>query len=140
VLLPATDTEPAAAEPKVAMPEHGRGETVLLMEDEQSLRDLAIRILTRNGYQVLVAATPADALRQTSDPAQPVDLLLTDVVMPRMLGHEIAALIRAIRPGLPVLFMSGYAGSTFGRKCADVNSRRPVHLGDLEWPANSAAR
>ena len=108
VLLPATDAEPAAIESKAAAPEHGRGETVLLMEDEQSLRDLAIRILARNGYQVLVAATPADALRQTSDPAQPVDLLLTDVVMPRMLGHEIAALIRATRPGLPVLFMSGY--------------------------------
>ena len=48
-------------------------------------------------------------MQRAHDPAQPVDLLLTDVVMPEMLGHEIAARIGAVRPGVPALFMSGYA-------------------------------
>ncbi|HEY5989155.1 MAG TPA: response regulator, partial [Streptosporangiaceae bacterium] len=48
-------------------------------------------------------------LRQASDPTQPIDLLLTDVIMPDMLGNEVAAHIHALRPGLPVLYMSGYA-------------------------------
>jgi len=111
-LLPATDTPAtgtgtAAAGPAAAAP--GRGETVLVVEDEQSLRDLAARILIRNGYQVCAATTAADALRHASDLHQPIDLLLTDVVMPEMLGNQVAAQVRAVRPGTPVLYMSGYA-------------------------------
>jgi len=92
-----------------AAPALGRGETVLLVKDEQSLRQLASRILTGNGYQVCAVATAVDALDQAGDLRQPIDLLLTDVVMPGMLGNEVATRVRAARPGLPVLYMSGYA-------------------------------
>ncbi len=107
--LPATQAAPAAATPLAAAPAAGRGETILLTEDEHSLGQLTNRLLARNGYQVCAAAGAADALRQASDLGQPIDLLLTDVVMPEMLGNEVAARVRALRPGLPVLFMSGYA-------------------------------
>jgi len=99
-LLPAAEMPVSAAEPRAAPTAGGHGETVLLVEDEQSLRELAVRILTRSGYPVYAAATPQDAHRYASDPAQLVDLLLTDVVM---LGTELAALVREARPGLPDL-------------------------------------
>ncbi len=110
-LLPATDTAATTAETEATAiaPPGGLGETVLLVEDEKSLWELASRILARNGYHVCTATTPADALRHASDLTQPIDLLLTDVVMPDMLGNELAARVCAVRPGLPVLYMSGYA-------------------------------
>jgi CheY-like chemotaxis protein len=111
VLLPATDEDAApAADPAVLGDDaHGRGETILLVEDEDSLRKLTNRILTHAGYVVCAAASGADAVRVAGDPAQLIDLLLTDVVMPEMLGNEVAARVGAARPGLPALFMSGYA-------------------------------
>ena len=111
VLFPATDEDAAPYLPPAATPDdhRGRGETVLVVEDEDSLRQLTTRILSRSGYQVCVVSSGAEAVRRASDPAQPIDLLLTDVVMPEMLGNEVAARMGAIRPGLPALFMSGYA-------------------------------
>ncbi len=113
-LLPATaGTTPAPARPSLAAPggapDRGRGEVILLVEDEKSLWQLTKRVLDRHGYRVCSAGTPAEALHQASDPRQPIDLLLTDLVMPDMLGNQLAAHIRAIRPGVPVLYMSGYA-------------------------------
>jgi CheY-like chemotaxis protein len=111
VLLPVTEE---AAAPDLAPSAggedlQGHGETILVVEDEESLRELTSRILTRNGYQVCVVASGAEAVRLAGDPAQVIDLLLTDVVMPEMLGNEVAARISVIRPGVPALFMSGYA-------------------------------
>jgi signal transduction histidine kinase len=108
-LLPVTSEEAGrSAGPRASAP-RGRGETILLVEDEASLQELAARILTRNGYQVRVARTAAAAPSIVSDAGQPIDLLLTDVVMPEMLGNEVARRVHAIRPALPVLYMSGYA-------------------------------
>ena len=107
-LLPAVEV-PAACLAPAAEPRRGRGEQILLVEDEPTLWQLTSRILTRNGYQVCDGATAADALREAGDPQQPIDLLLTDAVMPDMLGTEVAARVRVMRPGLPVLYMSGYA-------------------------------
>jgi PAS domain S-box-containing protein len=107
-LLPAVQDAAVAAAPVAAAPVSGGGETILLVEDEESLREMACRILTRGGYQVCSAITPAEAVRHAGDPEQHIDLLLTDVIMPEMLGNEVAALVRAARPSLPVLFMSGY--------------------------------
>jgi PAS domain S-box-containing protein len=111
VLLPATDEDAApAADLAVSGDDTGaQGETILLVEDEASLRKLTNRILTHAGYMVCAAASGADAVRVAGDPAQLIDLLLTDVVMPEMLGNEVAARVGAARPGVPALFMSGYA-------------------------------
>jgi len=108
-LLPATGEKTARSEAPPAETPRGRGETILLVEDEASLKDLASRILTRNGYHVRAASTAAEAPSIAGDTGQPIDLLLTDVVMPEMLGNEVARRIQVIRPALPVLYMSGYA-------------------------------
>ena len=111
VLLPATDEDvaPYLAPAGTIDDQHGHGETILLVEDEESLRQLTTRILARNGYQVCAVGNGAEAVRRAGDTAQPITLLLTDVVMPGMLGNEVAARIGAIRPDVPALFMSGYA-------------------------------
>jgi hypothetical protein len=108
-LLPITKQAASAAPAPAAAPVRGHGEQVLLAEDEESLAALVHRILVRNGYQVVTATSPEAALRHASDLQQPIDLLLTDAVMPNMLGNELAAKVRALRPGVPVLYMSGYA-------------------------------
>ncbi len=108
-LLPATGEEAARSKAPPAAAPRGRGETILLVEDEASLQELTARILTQNGYQVRVALTAAEAPGIAGDAGQPIDLLLTDVVMPEMLGNEVARRVHAIRPALPVLYMSGYA-------------------------------
>jgi CheY-like chemotaxis protein len=82
---------------------------VLLVEDEDALRQVACRILTRAGYHVLAANGGAQALHLVQSHPDPIDLLLTDVVMPHMLGNEVAARVRTMRPDIPVLYMSGYA-------------------------------
>ena len=111
VLLPATDEDvkPYLAPVGTIDDQRGHGETILLVEDEESLRQLTTRILARNGYQVCAVGNGAEAVRRAGDTAQPITLLLTDVVMPGMLGNEVAARIGAIRPDVPALFMSGYA-------------------------------
>jgi signal transduction histidine kinase len=108
-LLPATSEEAASSQAPPAAPPRGRGETILLVEDEASLQELASRLLTRNGYQVRVAPTASEAPGIAGDTGQAIDLLLTDVVMPEMLGNEVARRVHAARPALPVLYMSGYA-------------------------------
>jgi len=85
-------------------------ETILLTEDDEQLRDLVGAILRRKGYEVLAAATPADALRLSEQHAGPIHLLLTDVVMPGMNGRQLAERVRTARPDTRVLFVSGYAG------------------------------
>ena len=83
--------------------------TILLVEDEDAVRRLAARSLTRAGYHVLEAATPSEARALFDRHASEIALLLTDVVMPEMRGPALAELLLAIRPDLPVVFMSGYA-------------------------------
>ncbi len=86
----------------------GGSETILLVEDEESVRRLARRILNGLGYRVLVADNAQEALRLLGQRSGPLDLLLTDVVMPGMSGPELAELVAAEQPGLKVIFMSGY--------------------------------
>src|SRR5262249_1662185 len=85
------------------------GETILLVEDEESVRALTRKILERDGYKVIEATHPKAALEILEKEAPPVRLLLTDVVMPEMDGHELAARVTLLRPGVRVLLMSGYA-------------------------------
>jgi PAS domain S-box-containing protein len=111
VLLPATgeDLSPQIPHARTGDDQRGCGEAILLVEDEESLRELTRRILMRNGYQVCAVSSGAEAVRLAGDPGQQIDMLLTDVVMPEMLGNEVAERIGTIRPGVPALFMSGYA-------------------------------
>ncbi|WP_433218659.1 PAS domain S-box protein [Dactylosporangium sp. CS-047395] len=109
ILLPASDAEvvpDAAARP--ARPP-GRGQTVLVAEDEPALREVTTRILRRGGYTVLSASDGVAALQLASEHGGPIDLLLTDVVMPGMLGRVLADRVTRLRPRMRILFMSGYA-------------------------------
>src|SRR5204862_7148995 len=83
----------------------------LLVEDEPALRDLAALILEGEGYLVLQAGDGGEAITVAERHRGPIDLLLTDVVMPRVSGPELAQRLRALRPGLEVLYMSGYNDS-----------------------------
>jgi PAS domain S-box-containing protein len=110
VLLPVTEEAPVdAVEAPATGPLPGRGETVLVVEDEPAIREVTRRILGRNGYHVLMTETPLDALEQAGRHDGEIDLLLTDVVMPKMLGKDVAERVRALRPSVKVLYMSGYA-------------------------------
>jgi signal transduction histidine kinase/ActR/RegA family two-component response regulator len=83
-------------------------ETVLVVEDDDAVRDLAVRCLMKYGYHVLPAGDGEEALETSSGHEGAIDLLLTDVVMPRMNGKELASRLRARRPQTRVLYMSGY--------------------------------
>ncbi|WP_239163667.1 hybrid sensor histidine kinase/response regulator [Paractinoplanes rishiriensis] len=114
IIMPAIDaptTQGAADDGPAAAPiaESSANETILMVEDEDDLRLITNRILTRAGYQVLAASGGDEAIRLAQTHPGPIDLLLTDVIMPRMTGNEVAVRVRAIRPDLPVLYMSGYA-------------------------------
>jgi hypothetical protein len=85
------------------------GEIVLVVEDEEALREVTKRILIRNGYRVLTATSGEEAIEIARSNQGDIHLLVTDVVMPRMLGKEVAEQVHQIIPGIKVLFMSGYA-------------------------------
>jgi len=112
IYLPAArETEPESTPTDVAPASRGR-ETVLLVEDSGPVRRLVERMLSRKGYTVLVAESATAALRHCSRHDGAIDLLLTDVVLPRMAGPEVARRARQIRPGLRVLYMSGFTDET----------------------------
>jgi signal transduction histidine kinase len=105
IYLPRVDA--AADRPLVVTTPAGGSETILLVEDEPQVRAVVRRTLERAGYAVVVAQDPHEAVR-IAEAAGPIDLLLTDVVMPYMNGRELAERVRSRRPGVRVLFTSGY--------------------------------
>jgi CheY-like chemotaxis protein len=103
------DAERPAARPEAAAGEAPRGsETILVVEDEPALRELIGEILVDAGYTVLAAGDGEQGLALARSHPQAVHMLLTDVVLPRMSGREVAARLRLERPGVAVLYMSGY--------------------------------
>ena len=109
IYLPRFDAAAVAAE-RGPRPVGAAGgtETILLVEDEEGVRELARDILRASGYMVLEARNGAEALLLSERHHGPLDLLLTDVVMPRMSGRELAERLAPLRPDLSVLYMSGY--------------------------------
>jgi signal transduction histidine kinase/CheY-like chemotaxis protein len=103
------ESESVRAAPQVSL-ERG-SETVLLVEDEDQVRQLVCDILRGDGYRVLAAAGPLEALELAKDHHGSVDLLLADVVMPQMNGRELADRLKPLRPEMRVLFISGYTGN-----------------------------
>jgi len=104
---PAEAPAPGDAETRAA----ATGCTILLVEDEGQVRHLARTMLVRQGHRVLEAGSPEEALAVARVASEPIDLLLTDIVMPRMNGLELARELRILRPAIRTLFMSGYTDS-----------------------------
>jgi PAS domain S-box-containing protein len=110
VYLPATSAGTAAETAPAAQVSPSRGETVLLVEDEDPIRALLARTLQGSGYRVLLARDGHEAL-DVARSAEHIDLIVTDIVMPRLGGLDLARELASSRPSLPVLFLTGYTDS-----------------------------
>jgi PAS domain S-box-containing protein len=114
IYLPRVD---GAAEPlrpgREEQPARGT-ETILLVEDEESLRGMIREILEEAGYSVIEGASPEAALGAIQERTEPIDVLVTDVVLPRMSGSDVARALRSRWPGARVIFMSGYTAEGIG--------------------------
>jgi two-component system cell cycle sensor histidine kinase/response regulator CckA len=116
VYLPATeDAALAPAQASSATAGGGKGQTILVVEDEDGVRNVVERILEKSGYDVLVAASGEEAMAISDSHAGPIDALLTDVVMPQMSGKELATKLSATRDGIKVMLMSGYTDEIASR-------------------------
>jgi PAS domain S-box-containing protein len=129
--LPAAEPAPAPAARPAAPGAVGR---ILVVEDQPDVAHLVERFVERAGYTVTVTGDAADAVARVAA-GQPVDLLVTDVVMPGMTGPELAAALREHHPDLPVVFMSGYTAAALGPQVRlDGNSmlvEKPFHRSTL---------
>ncbi len=109
VYFPRVDAAPDAASQRPAQAEiRGGSETILLVEDEEQVRAFALSVLRRAGYRVLDAANGGEGLLIGEQDASRIDLLLTDVVLPRMSGRQLAERLCPARPEMRVIYMSGY--------------------------------
>jgi PAS domain S-box-containing protein len=128
---------PALGAPKAKDDEtpQGRGEMVLVVEDEEAILKLTQKILERLGYRVMTAGAPAEAIDLAGRPGTHIQLLITDVVMPGMNGRELADRLRQMHPGLNCLFMSGYTANAIahhGMLDQDVRFiQKPFSASDL---------
>jgi CheY-like chemotaxis protein len=111
-----TAEAPAAPEEKVPRVSERGGATILLAEDDTSVRELVRTMLTKKGYRVLCASDGEQAIDMASKHAGTIDLLLTDVVLPGLNGREVAERMRDARPDLRVLYMSGYTDDAILRR------------------------
>jgi CheY-like chemotaxis protein len=108
VYLPSvSNAEDVVANPSALAAPKGN-ETILLVEDEDAVRNLAKQILKTCGYHVLSAANGSDAIQQSQSHPGPIHILISDVVMPHMGGRELAERIIGMRPECKLLFLSGY--------------------------------
>lgn len=116
IYLPQVNAEPDKLSSETDSKGHARGtETMLFVEDEQSVRDLVREYLGRTGYCVLEASDGAQALKVAATHPGPIHLLITDVVMPHLSGPELASKLAPERPEMKVLYMSGYTDDTVFR-------------------------
>jgi PAS domain S-box-containing protein len=126
IYLPRLDEVTREAFVEEALPPGGT-ETVLLVEDEEALRTITFELLDENGYRVFVAADGAEAQEIFRRHSEPIHLLITDVVMPGMNGRALAESLLAMRPGLKVLYMSGYTDDIVLQRSALAAAARLLH-------------
>jgi PAS domain S-box-containing protein len=121
VYLPRVEARPTTERPapRERLRPGGR-ETVLFVEDEVALRDLMHRVLAKGGYTVLAAGDGLDALALVEAHPGPIDVVVTDVIMPRMSGPELAARLRARDPKIRLLYVSGYTADQLRRSQTDL--------------------
>ncbi len=128
VYLPMEDAEVEGLRPKTVVPVQPpsrRMETVLIVEDEEIVRELVCQVLSEHGYDVLCAANGTEALQMSAEHRGPIALLVTDVVMPQIGGLELSHRLTALRPELKVLYVSGYS--------EDDMSEQGVISSDMEF-------
>jgi two-component system, cell cycle sensor histidine kinase and response regulator CckA len=129
IYLPAVDAEVEEEEPiQAGQPMVSANETILLVEDDETVRTLTRIALEESGYKVLQAANGAEALLICEQHAEPIHLLVTDVVMPGMSGRLVADQLKIMRPQMLALFMSGYTEDAI------------VHRGVLDKGVNFIAK
>ena len=115
----------------------------MIVEDEPSVRSLVASALRHDGYRLLIASSAEEALTLAGAHDGPIDLLLTDAMMPGKSGVELASLLTAQRPGLPVIIMSGYTEDTLdvpGLEGADRAAAEAVHAARAAPPHPRSAR
>ena len=112
IFFPRAEGRVEAPQTDSAIPLPRGSETILIVEDEPSVLSLVRDALTIHGYTVLTAGNPNEALALSGRQEGPIDLLLTDIILPQMKGNELYERLAARRPGLRVLFMSGYANDS----------------------------
>ena len=133
ITIPVTHEVAAQSEDGLAHHPVPAGETILIVEDEEALREVTERILVRSGYRVIAAADGAAALAAAAEYDGEIHLLLTDVIMPHMLGTQVAEKLLFLKPDTEVLYMSGYAQPVLTSRGA---LSRDAHL--IEKPFSSA--
>ncbi|NUO52103.1 MAG: PAS domain-containing protein [Polyangiaceae bacterium] len=134
VLLPSIDEPIPAPAPDIPAPTGNRNGNILLVDDEGPIRDLAGRYLRQLGYQVRTAAHAGEALVYAEDPSVPIQLLITDLVMPDMDGMELARRLLLRRPDLRVVFLTGYFPPDAVKAAQEGGHpvlRKPFSLSDL---------
>ncbi|MDY6914386.1 MAG: PAS domain S-box protein [Planctomycetota bacterium] len=113
IYLPRVKAQPRGSKPLAPAMSYRGTETVLVVEDQEPLRDLIVHELRDRGYTVLEAANALEALPLGEHYAKPIDLLITDVVMPGTSGVELVDRLRGVRPHMQVLYISGYSAEAY---------------------------
>lgn len=132
--------QPVVAQHPIGLPVVKGWETILLAEDSESVREMTSEYLQSIGYTVLTAASGQEALQRAKESNQTIHLLLADIVMPEVNGPELAEQVALLRPGIKVIFTSGYASETLAhRGSLDPLSRSFKSLIVLKpWPEEFA--
>ncbi|MGH7618617.1 MAG: response regulator, partial [Gemmatimonadaceae bacterium] len=97
--------------------------SILLVEDEPAVRKMTTSVLARAGFSVIEAADGSAGLQVCADPSKTIDLVVTDMVMPHIGGRDLARGVRAVRPGMPMVFMSGYSRTAIDDEEVIANAR-----------------